>query len=302
MESLKKHLPLFSERIRGALMGYSDWDGIREIRLRHSLPLSLTTFSENIFLDESGHRTSFDKALICTEADLYHLLCSFCGGEVYRYFDSLKSGFVVNEYGFRLGICPAKDSIGDFMPESILGINLRIPRSVPDAAKDFLRFFDFHPLASTLILSKPGEGKTTLLRSLAAHLSKGQEKRRALRVAVIDERQEIFPNFFRNEAGLCDILSGYDKKSGIEMATRLFAPEVILCDEIGGNAETDAILSSAGGGSIFFASAHAGSLEEAKRFSHLKNLISAGIFSWCAVIEKIPDRVYRAKITLEPIL
>lgn len=301
MEEIKSHLCLFTERIQTALRGFHDWGSVREIRLRHSLPLSLTSYSGNLFLDAKGRVCSRENALLCREEDLYELLCRFCRGEVYRHFGTLKSGFVVDEEGWRLGLCPEKDRTADFIPERLEGINLRIPRRVENASDEFLLHFRTHPLSSTLILSKPGDGKTTLIRSLAEKLSRGTSFLPAFRVAVIDERKEIFPPSFRKNAGLCDILSGYDKKSGIEIATRLFSPEVIILDEIGEKSEADAIFASCGGGSILFASAHAKSLEEAKRFSYLSELISAGIFSWCATIEKIPDHIYRAKIHFEAI-
>lgn len=302
MDEIKKHLNLFTERIRSALCGFSNWEEIQEIRLRHSLPLSLTSYSGNLFLDEKGRVCSREKAILCKEEDLFEFLCRFCRGEVYRHFATLKSGFVVDENGWRLGLCPEKERTSDFIPERLEGINLRIPRKINGASDAFLKHFLSRPLSSTLILSKPGAGKTTLIRSLAENLSKGYGSLLPLRVAVIDERKEIFPPAFRKEAGLCDILSGYDKKSGIEIATRLFSPEVIVLDEIGGKSEADAIFSTCGGGSLIFASAHAGSLREAKNFSFLKELIEGGIFSLCATIQKIPDHIYRAEIFFEEIV
>ena len=47
---------------------------------------------------------------------------------------------------------------------------------------------------------------------------------------------------------------------GISLATRAFAPQVILCDEIGTDAEAEEILCTQAGGVPLIASAHADTL------------------------------------------
>ncbi len=299
MEGLQKHLAYFPPRIQNSLFAFKDWESIREIRLRKDLPLSLTSYEGNLILDEKGLCCDFDMALRCSAEEIRHFLTAFCKGNFYRYFDTLKDGFLVDEDGWRVGICPDKQSSLHYFPEEFQGANLRIPRYIKGAATEFFRLFTAQPLASTLILSKPGEGKTTLLRDIAIHLSKGVAQLPPMRVSVLDEREELLPASYLKEAGLCDCLRSYEKSRAMEIATRLFAPQVIIMDEIGSNEEVAALLSCNSGGSILFASAHAASLEEARRLSHLKRLLDAGVFRYVVVLERIPAKEYRCRFHTE---
>ena len=298
---LKKHLDQFPLRIRRAFASFDDWDGVCEIRLRKDRPLSLSHYKGNIFLDEKGRVTEIRRGLRCTKEELRTYVATFCGGSVYRYFDTLKEGFLVDEEGYRLGVCPDNHAITAFLPEGFDGVNLRIPREKNDAAEPLLDAFGSLPLASTLILSAPGEGKTTLLRALAVALSSGNRKTPPLRTLVVDAKRELFPASFLCRGGMCDVLSGYEKGEGIRIATQLFSPQVILCDEIGGKEEADAILEAANSGPIFFATAHGKSGDEARRRPFLRTLLQSGIFSYLAILSRIPGECYKSHIRLETI-
>ena len=295
MNGIKKHLKLFPPRLQRPLTAFSRWDSICEIRLRRNLPLSLTDYNGNLFLSEDGRITAIDGAIRCTGEEIRNFVSAFCGGAVYRYFDTLREGFLVDDDGWRLGLCPRGTSEA-FLPECFEGVNLRIPRAVPEAADLFLNQFSSRPLSSTLILSPPGDGKTTLLRALALSLSRGSEESKPLRVAVVDERMELFPSAFLEGAGLCDVLSGYEKNKGIEIATRVFSPQVILCDEIGSDADAEALIRNSHSGVLFFASAHGRSTDEGALRPGLQRLLREGIFQHLALIERIPSPVFRSRI------
>jgi len=296
MKEFEKALSYLPSRLRLPLEKYSRKEEVCEIRLRKNLPLSLTTFSGNIVLDENGRECAITDSLRAEEAELQEAVTRFCEGSVYRYLDTLGEGFLINSYGIRMGICPEKrEALGKMLPESYSGINLRIPRNVPGAAKNLVSFYRESGICSTLIVSPPGAGKTTLLRDLADSLSRGALLH-PLRTAVIDERKEIFPLGYSREGGLCDVLSGYSKGKGIEIATRVFAPEVILCDEIGSREDAESILAAQSSGVILIATAHGASLESIERKPHLAALIKSGIFHTLAVLEKEESRIYRSRL------
>ena len=82
-----------------------------------------------------------------------------------------------------------------------------------------------------------------------------------MRVAVIDSREEI--GAFLGGSGLCiDILRGYPKEIGIEIAARTLNAQLIICDEVFGEAEAVALGGAVNCGIPIICSAHAGNLEE----------------------------------------
>ncbi len=296
---MKKHLSLFPERIRGGLALFPHWDKISEVRLRREKPLSLTSFRGNLFLDEKGSPCEAEKGIIATAQEIKSFVCAFCHGTVYRYFDTLKEGFLVDEDGFRLGVCMEEKLLSGMLPEEFESVNLRIPRILPHFGQKLLSSFD--GFSSTLLISKPGAGKTTLLRALAASFSRG-ERTEPLRVAVIDEKKEIIPPSFREPVGLLDVVSGGSKKEGIEKAIRLLNPQVILCDEITCQDDISALLFAAGSGCTLFATAHAASFSDARKKPLLAPLLEQNVFSRMALLERIPGETYLCHITVEEIL
>lgn len=297
MDIIQRHFILFSPRIKKALEKYSHWESVCEIRLRPNAPLSLTDHRGNITIDENGIPCPLSQGIITYKEDLSHLVASFCGGSVYRYFENLQDGFAVDEDGWRLGLCTQKLSGRFFLPDRILGINLRIPRHVPFAAKPILQKMRDESFFSLLICSPPGEGKTTTLRSLGAMLSLGNDLFPPQRVTVIDERGELFPTNMKIRTGLLDVLPYYEKSKGIELATRLFSPQIILCDEIGSIKEADSILSACSGGCSVVATAHAGSVEEAKRSPLLAKLMESGKFQYVLFLNKEADETFRCRFS-----
>lgn len=286
MDTIKKHFTLFPTRLRVVLEKFPRWDEICEIRLRRDAPLSLTDSTRNLTLDEFGLPCSLSRGICCKADDLSYVLGSFCRGSVYRYFDRLQDGFAVDNDGWRMGICSEKIGGGIFLPEQIYGINLRIPRQVPFAAKPIVEKMEQEGLFSLLIFSPPGEGKTTVLRSLASMLSVGTSAFPPARVAVIDEKRELFPPRMKVQTGLLDLLTGYEKGAGIEAATRFFSPQIILCDEIGNEKDADSILNSCSGGCYVAATAHAGSEKEARQIPYLARLMTSGKFRYGLFLEK----------------
>ena len=292
------YFSLFPGVFRTALEKVPSWDSITEIRMRRDLPFSLTAFDGNLFLGKNGICRSASGALICKEDALHKVVCSFCRGNMYRYFDTLKNCFLVDENGYRLGVVHRKEEWTGVLPESFDALNLRIPRAVTGAA-DPLLSYEKDALRSTLILSPPGGGKTTMLRALASALSLGRFQGRPLRVCVIDERKELFPANFAAAGGMCDIFSGYGKAEGMEIAVRTFSPEVIIVDEVGGEDDARAIGLLGQRGVIVFASAHAASLSDAKKTKWIRCLLEEGVFSALAFLQVKKGASFRCDVLWE---
>ena len=158
---------------------------------------------------------------------LVNLLCE---GALYAHRDTLASGYVTMRGGVRVGICGfARYEGGRLVGVSEMrSLVFRIPGGDCEIADELFSAFS-EVRRGMLIYSPPGIGKTTALRSLAASVGGGSNPRR---VCVVDERCEFCDEDYAD----CevDILKGYKRGVGIEIAVSVTGPQVIIVDEIGG--------------------------------------------------------------------
>lgn len=238
---------------------------INEIRLRSGGPLSVTIMGENVVC----------KTFV-SEKECNDTFMRLCRNSLYSCTDTLREGFITTPEGIRAGVCGrAVLENGEVM--SVAGaaaICIRIPRRITgagDVAYELLREMNFKK--GIIVWSVPGMGKTTVLRELTVRLGSGETP---LRVAVIDTRHEIGVGI--KKTGLVDILDGYPRAKGIEIAKRTMSPQIIVCDEIATPDDTAAILEAAEAGIPVAASAHAGGGEELLRQTHLRPLILSTAF------------------------
>ena len=242
-------------------------DGLSEIRARVG-EVSLAVFSGvNLPI-----RVRLDKK------DLADTVSRIHSGALYMHKESMSQGFLSMEYGVRVGI------VGTYyegLAGDITGLVFRIPFFCFEIGQKLREVIeDRGALRSALIYSPPAVGKTTAIRSLALALSAGGIRR----VAVVDERRE-FPSCLAEHACL-DILSGYKKDFGIEVATRVLNPEIIIIDELGNEKEAEAVLFAVSHGVPVVATAHATNEEELFLRPKLKELIKSRAF-------EIPIALYR---------
>ena len=103
-------------------------------------------------------------------------------------------------------------------------------------------------------------GKTTLLRDIVRNFSDGGKEQKGYSVGVIDERGEIAGAFQRAETLDCgkfsDVITGSDKRRGIQILVRTFSPKLIALDEIGNAEDAKAIYYASVCGCRILATAH----------------------------------------------
>lgn len=244
------------------------WSGgrIEEIRVRRLRRASLTVEGRNLMLDT-----------VLDGAEMDAMLGEMCDCSLYAFSDTISKGYVSLAGGVRVGVAGRAACEGD----RIIGVHeigslvIRIPHSVRRVGEPICRLIrEFSLLRGVLVFSPPGVGKTTLLRGVISLLSSGELP---LRTAVIDTRGELA--FSSTGEHLClDVLSGYPRRQGIEIATRTLSAQVIVCDEIGDYEEAMALVNSHNCGVPLVASAHAASVEELLTRTGIRLLHEARIF------------------------
>lgn len=293
-ESRKELYSCLPEKIRYALSLSKNQpllESAQELRLRRGRVQSLTVSGENYILSAQGlFVKEAYSPLILTEEELRESVSRLCDGSVFAHAREIGNGYVTKG-GCRVGIC-GRAAVENGVIRGFCeydALNIRFPRMIPSAADPLLRYIAENGTEFTggiLILSPPGVGKTTLLRSLCAALSHGFSDggvRRRARICVLDEREEIFlAGVF--ETCLCDFLSGCPKECGIELATRTLSPEFIVCDEIGNEGEAKEILRGASGGITFIATCHGRTRSELYEKEETARLLRAGIFGTLCIL------------------
>ncbi len=261
-----------------------DIDNITEIRIRAERPLCVTLWGESFFLEKSGNITkSFQNCLRTGFSEINNILKSLCRYSVYSYDKEISEGFITIESGIRAGLSGTVSySDGKKTMRYINGINFRIPREVKDCGeKIYTRLLKNRP-CGIIICGSVASGKTTLLRDLCRLCGNRYI------VSLIDERGEIAgcrDGVPQNDVGInTDIFDGFERSDGIVNSVRSMSPEIIFCDEISTEKDSDAMIKSAGCGVKFISTAHADSFENLVKRPYLYELINSGIFEYAVIM------------------
>ena len=274
MSGLEKALWLLPGELRKALRQLPDrvTEEACEIRLRRGRAPALT-------LPDGEYPLPGTAAV--TDDDLARVLELASGASPYAAADCLRRGFLTANGGVRVGFCgrfPAGER-GLWSRDDLFSVCIRIPRDVKGIGVQFCA----RPFPSTLILSPPGGGKTTLLRDMVRALSSG-----GMRIGLCDERGEIAA-LSESGAGFdigerTDVLSDCPKASAAMILLRCMSPELIAMDEISEQEDANACRSAAYCGVSLLATAHAADVSELSRREVYRMLQSDQIFSRAVVI------------------
>ncbi len=259
--ALQKYLPT---NIHAALAAVDENTAaeIEEIRLRASKPLMVYTCEKGFCVNANGF-LSRTEGMIVSREDVERTFKALTGYSPYAYEDDVRQGFLTLDCGIRAGLSGSglmtNGSLRTY--KTISGINFRIPREAVGIAKDLVSYIaDENRLLSTLIISPPRLGKTTLVRDIARCAGSGIGLVPS-RVTVVDERCEIAAGVNGNplfDVGReTDVISGINKAHGVYMALRSLSPDVIVTDEIGGSGDLEALREVANSGVVMIATAHA---------------------------------------------
>ena len=203
----------------------------------------------------------------------------------YAAAETLREGYLSVRGGFRVGLCGTavmKDGANTNLKNFSSAV-VRIAREKRGIADELApKLFPDGEFASTLILSPPGGGKTTLLRDLVRRLSEGVEGCGPRRVSLIDERGEVavmYRGVPQMDVGPhTDVLDACPKALGIPIVLRAMTPQIIAVDEITVREDLKAAAMAAGCGVRLLATIHAAGVEELARKPLYRQLLEDRVF------------------------
>ena len=220
------------------------------------------------------------------------ILSALMGHSLYARQDELDSGYFTLSDGSRAGIGGRFAAGGPRALTDVGSVCIRIAREITGCADGVIS--DVKNARSTLVVSPPGMGKTTLLRDIARQLSEG-----GANVCIVDERGELAAcrdgNPTLNVGPRTDVIYGCEKHIAILGAVRACAPDVIVTDEIGDARDARALDEALRCGVRIIASAHGTALEPEGLRPQIGEMVESGAFELGILLGPTPGNIARAR-------
>ena len=258
-------------------------ENLSEIRFRTGRAVSFVYPGKIMFLANDGSLiTDYqnNRSIRISASDIQKITEALCRYSVHSCKRELSEGYFVIGGGIRVGVSGTVSGTADRTIKDFSSLNFRIARSVDGCAEELFRRINGR---SVLICGGVNSGKTTVLRDLC-RLSGNIRK-----VVLIDERNEISASSGgvpgRDIGAMTGVIIGAERAAGIISAVRTLSPDMIVCDEISGVPDTEAILSGHGSGIVFSASLHAENYEDMLRRKVAVPLIEAGVFDYAVFLQ-----------------
>lgn len=264
---------------------------ITEIRLRRNKAVIVYLGKTPYFISVGGKLINnyTDNTVKLDDETFEFITDRLCNHSFHTNIHSMIDGYITAKNGCRVGIGASavyKDSSINSVKD-ISSVNIRIAHEYKDCSREILNALYTNATPSIIVAGPVLSGKTTFLRDFSRLLSSGFAGKYR-KITIVDERREIASGF--NVGINTDILSGYEKAKGIEIATRTLSPDIIVCDEIGNINELNAIKYGFSTGISFAVSVH---MNDEKRIftNHIvSQLIETGEFDYIILLKSFTDK------------
>ena len=284
-------LEYFPAELKNVLKNISEKDFcfLNEINVTAGQPVTLRIKGKYFFLCNTGATLDYTNAFYANKEHINRIFEIITHSSAYAYKRFVNEGFLTLPEGHRVGICGTcitdKNEVVNLshINSFCFRINHNIKGNIDIVIDDI---FDGNIVKNTIIISPPGCGKTTFLRTVAGYLA-GFNKNKIIKCSVIDERFEIascnFGTSFTNIGVSSSVISGCKKSIAIPMVVRSMTPDVILTDELATKDDIEAIMYARASGCKIIATSHG--LNE--HLNELKDFKIAELFEIIVILSSI---------------
>ena len=199
---------------------------------------------------------------------------------MYAYNECLKKGFLTTRQGVRIGLAGecVYDNDKIITIKNITSLNIRVPHFIENSADKIYKYVLDKEINSSLIISPPFYGKTTMLKSIVKKLDSEDN----YNILVVDERNEFSYIVGAN----IDSIKFCNKEYAFSYGIRSMSPDVIITDELMGKNDWKSVELAINSGVKVIASCHA---ENLKQLIDKESFIS-GLFQRYVVLDSHSGR------------
>lgn len=282
----------FGKNIKEKLINvdYNFFEKAQEIRIRCNKCIIFKILNKEYFLCKDGKlsKNFIEKNIfIPTIEDIQKTLEIMSDYSIYAFEQELKNGFVTLSGGFRVGITGTSVVENEKIKaiKNISSINIRLAKEIKGCSKKILPYIKEEKFFSSIIISPPNCGKTTLLRDIIKEISENGEN-----VAVIDERSEIggvYMGISQMDLGIrTDIFDRCPKNQGMINVLRSMAPDFIAVDEIGTEEDILALEKIFNSGVKVICTVHAENIYELRKKHGFEKILEGKFFKRYITLDK----------------